>query len=113
MVSRGANLNAATGDGWLPLHCACKWNNTEAAELLIENGADINAQTHGGHTALHLTVSEQGCRNTLLLLLMNSQIDFSLKNNAGDTALDICRRTSNLVNLFEIVDPSINRLTNL
>ena len=42
---------------------------------------------------------------------MDKNIDASLKNSMGETAYEICRRTSENCLLFEITDESINKLT--
>jgi len=48
LLENNADPNACTVDKWTPLHSACKWNNPECAETLIEAGTDINAVTNGG-----------------------------------------------------------------
>lgn len=49
LLESQADPNARTADQWTPLHSACKWNNVECAEKLIEAGTDINAVTSGGN----------------------------------------------------------------
>ncbi|CAH1789744.1 unnamed protein product [Owenia fusiformis] len=90
LITKGAKIDARTIDGWQPLHSACRWNQTSVAALLLNNEADINAQTNGGQTPLHLAASEKDSRDTLELLLMNKSINTHLKNNAGETAREIC-----------------------
>jgi ankyrin repeat protein len=41
-------------DGYTPLHCAA-WNgHVDILHLLVENGADLEAQDNDGWRALHL-----------------------------------------------------------
>ncbi|XP_064611888.1 ankyrin repeat domain-containing protein 49-like [Liolophura sinensis] len=110
LISRGADIEAQTSDGWRPLHSACRWSNTTVASLLLQSGAEVNAQTHGGQTALHLAAANQDSRETLQLLLLDETIQPNLKNSIGETAKDICRRTSELCKLFEMTEDCVNNL---
>ncbi|CAF1434489.1 unnamed protein product, partial [Adineta steineri] len=38
---------------------AAFWNNYEIVSLLLQNDIDINSQTNGGQTALHLAASQK------------------------------------------------------
>ncbi|KAM8975238.1 ankyrin repeat domain-containing protein 49 [Pelodytes ibericus] len=104
LIARGADVHAVTVDGWTPLHSACKWNNTPVASFLLQHGADINAQTKGLLTPLHLASGNRDSRQILELLLMNRYIKPHLKNQVGETAYDIARRTDVYHYLFEITD---------
>ena len=99
---------ARTIDGWHPIHSAARWNQAQVIELLLQHGANVNAQTNSGQTALHLPSSDKESRNSLEVLLTNKKVDTSLKNSVGETAYDICRRTSENCLLFEIAEESVN-----
>lgn len=57
LLSLGADVNVRSDNDWTPLHTAVK-NSSRGShflimKLLLENGADANAQYAGGDTALH------------------------------------------------------------
>lgn len=62
-------------------------------DLLVSKGADVNHQDANGNTALHHLVKvtnknvEEGVKR-----LLEADADINLKNNKGETALDIARK---------------------
>lgn len=48
-----------TDRGMTPLHYAANKGNLEAIEILIDNGADVNAQNKRGRTPLHTLVEQK------------------------------------------------------
>ncbi|CAH0547316.1 unnamed protein product [Brassicogethes aeneus] len=104
LIENGANISAKTTMLWEPLHSCCKWNNTECAAILIQHGADVNAQSEGGQTPLHIAASYGVSYNTVQLLLMDPNIKTDIKNNSGEFAEDIAKRSSKFYNVFEMAD---------
>ena len=45
LVHWGVDINAADSDGWTPLHCAASCNSVQMVKFLVENGAQIFAET--------------------------------------------------------------------
>jgi uncharacterized protein len=69
LLARQVDVNAAQGDGMTALHWAARRNNTEAATMLLEAGADVKAVTRiGRYTPLHLAAQE-GAEGVMRLLL--------------------------------------------
>ena len=101
-------LEAETVDRWRPLHCACRWNKVEVACLLVAVGADVNSQTNGGQTPLHLAGSNDRARETLEFLLSLPEINVELENGQGEVALQVAERNGPFAQLFVVVDPAVD-----
>lgn len=54
LFSKGADLEAATDQGWTPLHLAALHNNGPLAEQLLGRGAKVDAKDKSGRTPLDL-----------------------------------------------------------
>ena len=66
-IAAGADVNAKY-EGWTPLHTAVEGGHKEIAELLIDNGADVNAMDKDGRTPLHFA-SAKGHKEIAELLI--------------------------------------------
>jgi ankyrin repeat protein len=68
LVKSGADVNAvAKPSGITPLMCAA--HNPAKAAILLSAGAEVNARTDGGHTALLLAADYDGGGETVEMLL--------------------------------------------
>jgi len=77
-------------EGWTPLHFASREGQMEMVRLLIEHGADVNAQidtyqNYSGTTSLHLAAA-YGHKSVVELLLANGA-DINRRDGEGNTAL--------------------------
>ena len=79
-------MNAKTGGGVTPLHDAA-FGHKEIAELLIDKGADVDAQDVNGWTPLHCA-ARNGHKEIAELLLAKGA-DVGVKNKAGFTPLHL------------------------
>lgn len=69
LLRNGADINAAGRSSGTPLHCAARSRSadrTNAAQILLDAGADINAVSRG-FTPLHLA-AQQGLTKTMAIL---------------------------------------------
>ena len=82
-------------EGKTPLHWAAWWGYKDVAELLLANGADVNAKNTAGDTPLNVAVSAaasdyswqtEGYTDVAELLLANGA-DVNAENNHGWTPL--------------------------
>lgn len=90
LLSLGAIVNSTDKKMNTPLHEAARFNlvgsHFDTIEMLLKNGADINAQNDNKYTALHYLVSEQPNVETVNLLL-NSGATVDIKDDLGETPL--------------------------
>ncbi|XP_048243370.1 uncharacterized protein LOC124139633 [Haliotis rufescens] len=69
----------------LPIHFAALGNNGPAMKLILEKGAEVNAATEQGETALHLAV----CKNEIEVVkfLLDKGADVNAKTKMGKTPI--------------------------
>ena len=85
-LAAGANANAQYNTGWTALHGAGGvLGHKEIAELLIQNGADVNAKAYFEKTPLH-EAAQFGHKEVVELLIANGA-DVNAKNQWGETPL--------------------------
>ncbi len=73
--------------GTTPLGDAAFQGNLEVVELLIEQGADVNATNRDGNTPL--IVAAFMCRNEVVQFLLEKGAALDHRNDRGETALDV------------------------
>jgi hypothetical protein len=84
-ASRGSAYVCVDQDGAPALHDACERGHVEVAELLLSNGAQINATNPAGQTGLMWAAI--GGRAKMLEMLLAKGADASLKNAAGKDSM--------------------------
>jgi ankyrin repeat protein len=75
--------------GNTPLKVTVIWNDIEAARLLLDAGADVNARLEDGYTALHHAAA--GGRHAMAALLCQRGASLDARNDDGKTPLDLAR----------------------
>ena len=84
LLQRGADVNAAQGDGMTALHWAAEHGDYDLAAVLLESGANPGAETRiGRHTPLH--VAAQGGHHLVVRTL--------LQNKAGKAGVNTTTTT--------------------
>jgi uncharacterized protein len=94
-----SRANAFGEDGFHPLGLACFFAQVDAARLLLERGADVNALSTNEHVqtaAIHASAAAQGTdeatRYELVKLALEHGADPNLPQGGGFRAIDAARQ---------------------
>ena len=95
LLSEGADVNAAHGDGMTALHWAAERGDAEMAEMLIYSGASVHGVTRiGQYTPLHL--ASRSSSDRVVGMLIDAGADVSAKTtNSGATPLHLAAGSGN------------------
>ena len=88
-IEKGVNLDSLVPEQanyYTYLHLAALSNNLEAAELLLDNGANINVKDKIGASPLHRAAQRGQVK--LVKYLIDKGADIEAKNNSGSTPLN-------------------------
>lgn len=85
LVARGADVNAAGGDGGTPLHCAANVDDAGIIDLLLERGAALEARNAWGNTPLQMAVQRGALANVRALAAHGA--DLATASDEGWTPL--------------------------
>ncbi|HSW74092.1 MAG TPA: ankyrin repeat domain-containing protein [Candidatus Limnocylindria bacterium] len=92
-LDNGYNVNTTDGQGNTALMVAANHGHREVVRYLHERGANVNAQNNHGITALMLAVQQpHEYPDVVDYLVRLAHADTTLKNENGQTALDLAGR---------------------
>jgi hypothetical protein len=98
------NINVNVKDdrfGWTPLHWAADNGHIEIARLLLRNGAEVNAKSHGGSTPLHLAAWNGHI--DILHLLVENGANLEAQDDDGTRALHDAAERGHLPFIQELI----------
>jgi hypothetical protein len=104
-------VNATIGRDVTPLHIAAALNRTEAAGILIRQGAKINARNSGGFTPLHWAASRDAWE--CIDLFLQAGADINAKSAKGITPLHWAanRNATNAVRMLVGLGADLRQMT--
>ena len=94
-IAAGTDVDAKTR-GETPLLWAARFGQSQVAELLIAEGADVNAKNVVGQTPLHWAA--MAGHKEIIELLIAAGADVNAKTKRGDTPLDLAEDDPNIRN---------------
>jgi ankyrin repeat protein len=103
LIRKGADVNAAEGDGMTALHYAAMKGDAALARLLVEAGADVKAATRlGSYTPLH--VAAQAGSAPIVSLLVAHGADVNAGTITGATPLMFAAASGDTAAIAALVD---------
>lgn len=89
LLDCGCSIDLPGEDGYTALHLAAEAGLEKIIKLLLERGANVNAQTLSKDTPLTLSLVRMRMDVTRLLLSMNA--DPNIRNSTGGAALHVLK----------------------
>ena len=92
LVNKGIDIDHQDIMGWTPLHFCAQYNNITIAELLLQEGANVNIIDCYGNNPLWYAVFNANDDYCLVKLLVKYGADALSKNNAMRSPLDFAKQ---------------------
>ena len=89
LIENVTNINLRNVQGQTALHKAVRRGDTDITSIILNHGADVDAQDNGGSTPLHLAISDASLPyvEQAVGLLLKHGANINLRNGQGQTAL--------------------------
>jgi ankyrin repeat protein len=95
LLTRGANPSHPDRQQWTPLHYAAQEYLVTIGELLLRNGASVDARDENGNTPLWRAVFASKGKGDFIKLLLQSGANPDSKNNKGISPRDLAAKIAN------------------
>lgn len=84
---RKVDVNSKGVFGNYPIHAVCTWQDKDAVNALLANGADINSIGEHGETPIYRPVRDGNSEFVCFLMGVGAKV--KIANSDGDTPFDI------------------------
>ncbi|XP_018907926.2 uncharacterized protein [Bemisia tabaci] len=108
LVMRGALINGAPSEAFLPLHKALFFGKEHVVNWLINNGASVRARDSRGLTAIMAAVMSKDTTLKMIETLMKKGGNINSKCKGGCTALHYAAASGNLRMVRFLIDQGAN-----
>lgn len=95
MIAAGENVNGINNNGFAALHYAAQNFSIDIAELLLENGADVDVLDAHGNSPLFKAVFNSKGREEMIKLLLKHGANKELPNNHGVSPIQLAKTIAN------------------
>jgi ankyrin repeat protein len=103
LLKKGAPVAARSTNSMhnMPIHCAASRRSTACARRLIEHGAEVNVQQHGGWTPLHSAAQNGDLAMASLLVEAGADVNARAENNQRPLDLAMSKGHQSMVEYLE------------
>lgn len=97
-------VSAVSSDGWTPLHLSSFFGKLEAARLLLNKGAQINAQSTNEMHNMPLHAAAAGRHSDIIKLLLDHGATANARQHGGWTPLHAAAQNGDLETARILID---------
>jgi len=104
LILSGADVRARSRNAMqnTPLHAAAAGRSRESVRILLEHGADANAQQEGGWTALHAASQNGDVEMVQLLIARGAHVHTRAANNQNALDLALTKGHQAVVDILDV-----------
>jgi ankyrin repeat protein len=104
LAGNGPLVSALSSDGWTPLHLAAFFGKSEAARLLLNKGAEVNARSTNAMENMPLHAAAAGRHVDVVKLLIERGASANARQHGGWTPLHSAAQNGDLEIARTLVD---------
>lgn len=107
LIARGVDINSRDRKGYSPLHLAARCKRAPLVEVLIDNGADVEAQRAPGMTPIRETILAKPFDIESIRVFIKSGADVNTAPPGGKSVIELAALLShgvdsNLIEAFSV-----------